>query len=751
MRGTRWLLLLAILALLAAVGVTYRNQSRVLRKEALIRPPSIPPELSGTAEEWQWQQHSQNRPVVEVRAKNLKQEKDSDHVQLDHVELHIFSKTGNTYDRVRSARAEFDQKEGVMYSEGEVDITLEVPVTGLPSHRLVSIQSSGVRFESKTGKAATDRPVSFTFEHGGGKSMGAAYDPTTRELHLKAQVDINWQESGPRSKPMRIEAGELTYREADSKIVLGPWSRLTRENTVLNAAGAIVTLKERAISAVDTQNAQGIDEYPKRKLEYAAGELHAEYADNGLLRKIEGRTNAKLVSTSEGSQTTMTSDLVSMEFEERNNESDLKKVTGFGHAAVESRPLAAPGEKIAETRVLRSDTIEMNMRPGGREIDTVKTHAPGRLEFLPNQPDQRRRSLDAERMIITYGAQNRIQIFQANKVRTETESAADEKKNHRVSRTSSRNLMAEFDPGSTRMKRMEQWDDFSYEEGGRRARAGRAVLEEDRNLITLLAQSGTAARMWDPAGSTSADTIRLQQATGDFIAEGHVNSSRLPDRKKKSSEMLSGDDPLQAVAQRMTAANHNRLLHYEGNAMLWQGSNRIQAERIDVDREKRSLTADGGVTSQFLDTDRKKAARVFTVVNAPRLVYAEENRLATYTGGVLLTRAGLRVKSDELRAFLTPANNDGREDDNSRLDKAFAEGHVEIVQTAPDRTRTGAGDHAEYHTDNERIILKGTQAQLIDTVRGNTRGTQLTWFVNDDRLLVSGASDSRAMSRLRRK
>jgi lipopolysaccharide export system protein LptA len=76
---------------------------------------------------------------------------------------------------------------------------------------------------------------------------------------------------------------------------------------------------------------------------------------------------------------------------------------------------------------------------------------------------------------------------------------------------------------------------------------------------------------------------------------------------------------------------------------------------------------------------------------------------------------------------------------------------VEIVQAAPDRTRTGTSDHAEYFTDNERIVLRGGQPQMVDSKKGYARGTELTYFVNDDRLLVSGSAQQRATSRLRRK
>ena len=106
--------------------------------------------------------------------------------------------------------------------------------------------------------------------------------------------------------------------------------------------------------------------------------------------------------------------------------------------------------------------------------------------------------------------------------------------------------------------------------------------------------------MWDAIGSTSADHIRLDQRTGNFTAEGSVNSSRLPDQgPKKGSEMLSGDEPLQAQAQKMESTNRNRLIHYQGNVLMWQGANRIQADVVDLDREKHTLVANGNVVTDL--------------------------------------------------------------------------------------------------------------------------------------------------------
>ncbi len=50
--------------------------------------------------------------------------------------------------------------------------------------------------------------------------------------------------------------------------------------------------------------------------------------------------------------------------------------------------------------------------------------------------------------------------------------------------------------------------------------------------------------------------------------------------------MLSGDEPLQATARKMDSRNRNRLIHYEGGVQMWQGANRIQADVVDVDRNR---------------------------------------------------------------------------------------------------------------------------------------------------------------------
>src|SRR5947208_7969309 len=104
--------------------------------------------------------------------------------------------------------------------------------------------------------------------------------------------------------------------------------------------------------------------------------------------------------------------------------------------------------------------------------------------------------------------------------------------------------------------------------------------------------------------------------------------------------MISDDEHLHATARKMDARNRKRAIHYEGGVTMWQGANRIQAETIDIDREKRSLIADGHVLSTLwesnksdskpppagapaTDVKKKSAAPVLTETRAAHMVYTE--------------------------------------------------------------------------------------------------------------------------------
>jgi lipopolysaccharide export system protein LptA len=766
MRRARPVFLVAILAILAGVGAIYYERLKQQALSAPVQPKKLPPGTTGASHAWTYTHTSNQKTVVTVHAEDL-QEVEGKQL-LSGVTLDIQNKDGQKYDHVTSAKAEADLNAGMLYSDGEVEITMNVPLNQQPSPpgKLMVIKSSGVHVEIKTGKSSTDRLTTFKFDRGEGKAVGANYDPTTGILEMHSQVELIWRGTDPKSLPMKIEAGQVSYDEKASKVLLSPWSRLTRDTLTMNAGPAVVLLSHGIIHQVQTEQAHGTDLRPQRNIEYGARYLTIDFNDDNQIQKITGVEQAKLVSTADTSITTMTSDRVAMDFDTSTTDSILRAAIAIGHSQVESKPIVKPGADPADTRILKSDTILTKMREGGQEIESMETHSPGELEFIPNGPDKPHRWMNGERIAIAYGPKNQIKSFKSNAVSTKTlkPKQKDAKEMPAPAFTWSKDMLATFLPNSSQLDKLEQSTDFRYEEGPRKAKADHAFLDQPNNRIDLTGR----ARVWDDTGSSDADKITLDQKSGDFWAEGNVSSTRIPDKSKDNSSdgnsssggMLDENEPLHARAQKMRSTGNNLQVHYEGNAVLWQGANRLEADVVDIDRDNDLLKAHGHVVSQLLDKakddpkseekDPKRPAttpppRVFTIVKAPDLYYDDDKRVAQYTGGAILQRSNMDVKAKAIQAFL-------RNDDNdSSLDHANADGQVTVHSTGPGRVRDGSSEHAEYFVDDGKVILSQGRPKFVDSLRGVTQGDQLTWFSKDDRLLVNGVEAQPAKSVLKRK
>ncbi|MEO5922851.1 MAG: LptA/OstA family protein [Bryobacteraceae bacterium] len=723
MRRLRWLLPVAILGILGYVGVVYLQQLERLRGDSPKRPDLLKSGVEASALKYCVDQAQGASSKVRICAASMNRA--GTVTELHGVELQLFHEDATEYDLVTSDFAKFDEAERKLFSEGNVEITLAVPAEGAPPGRLLKIHSSGVEFSSETGEAATVRPVRFDFDRGSGSAVGAHYNPVTRELFMDNQVWLEWRSTTPDAQPMYIEAGNAAYLENQSKVVLQPWSKLTRGGLVMEGGTSEILLKEGSITRADTSNGHGTQTGPGRNVEFAAKDLHILFDDHMTVNYILAETNARLVSTAPTTRTTVTSDRLDLNFAAVDRESVLTGATATGKSIINAEPVARAGVPLPETRVLRSEIVRMIMRPGGEDIDRVETGGPGTMDFLPNRPEQSKRTLKGDMIWIYYGPENRIEHFRSTNATTRTET-----KPPRI--TESKEILAYFDTQST-LTRLEQNMDFRYEEGDRRANSKKATFEQAKNLLTLDGAASTS----DPSGKVNAEHITLDQETGDYVAEGSVFTTRQPSRKGGSSAMLSNEEIMQATAKKMTSTEKNQKVHYEGDAKAWQGANRVSSDVLDIDQIRHVMTAHGKVETQFYDKTTKSGPAPVTTVRAPDLEYSTETRIAHYKGGVHLDRPGLTVDSKELRAFLKETGSD------SSLEKAFADGAVKMVSTTtvpgkPRRIRTGTSEHSEYYVDEQKVILNGGSPRLVDTEKVDTTGRELTWWANNDRLLVDG-------------
>jgi lipopolysaccharide export system protein LptA len=753
MRGLRWVLLLAIAIILAAVGGSYFIQKARQARESPPPPTELPLNVAATSDLWIHTEYDGDRAVVEIRAEKMRQIREPSEFELNGVELRIFQEGG--YDRVRSRQARYDIETGALYSDGDVEITLDVPSEeGLPEDDLVLIESSGVHFDTKLGKATTDRPTRFRFARGFGESVGASYDPGWGDVRMHSQVHLEWFGEDVGSEKMIVEAGELVYKEDHSRVYLSPWSKFQRGGLVLNAADSVVELKDGAIHRVEAEKAHGANRGQQRQVDYEADHLELDFTPSVTMQRIIGKGNAKLDSLSPGAKTAVTANEIHLQFRPDGGENELDHALAIGNGRIESRNLSAKGVP-QPVRVMQSEIIKTVMRPGGEEIEIIETHRPGTVEFIPASTGQVYRRLDAGQITMVYGSRNLLTEFQAVDAKTRTEppqTPGGEKPP--PSLTWSDRLVAHFNEAGE-VHELQQWGNFRYEEGDQQAKSDHAVFRLLDNVIYLRGKG----RIWNSEGSTSADEISLDQNQNRITAKGQVSSTRLAKTDEPAQQaggILSSSNTIHATADNMLANSDGSFISYTGNVVMWQASDRLLAGKVDIDRSHGTLQAFEDVKTQFperrADTADKEppASRGMTVVTSSELTYHEGHRLAHYKGGVHLSQPGLQLRSEELRAFFSDPGLQDEQSSGNSLEKALADGKVRIEQVSNGRKVEGIAGHAEYHLADERLVLTGGRPKMIDSERGTTQGSRLTYYARNDRLLVDGADSRPAVSNFRR-
>ncbi|HEX4230372.1 MAG TPA: LptA/OstA family protein [Bryobacteraceae bacterium] len=777
MRRISVFLALAAILLASVVAYTYRLRVAGEKKHPVAHRPSIENKFEARADQgWSYKKDNPilNKPIVSASARSYEATKSPSVFELTGLTLRLYSKDGSHYTYIQGDKALFDEGSGVLTSASPVTIYVNIPSDKDASQpaqisKYVRVETSGVTYNTQTGNASTDQLATFTFADGNGTAVGLDYDSAKRLLHLKSKISLYWTGGGPVENAMHIEAGDLVYNEGEQKVYLSPWAKLTRQSTTIQSQNAVVTLDDGVLRTIDADHGVGSDDREGRHQDYSANSMHALFDDDGVLVNIVAQGDARMESTQTASKDAITADRADLRFINDTHEvdgkvksdSDLHLVLADGHAQVISTPLPRPGVAMPETRMLRSEHVELEMKPGGRDIHEIRTIAEGQLEFKPNRPDQVHRTVDATKFRILYGPTNDVESLTASNVSTHTDKLPTPPKNGKPATpaapalTWSDKLAAKFTPNTNQIATIEQTGNFRYQEGLRKARARRAFLNQNENKIALAG----AAHLWDDTGSTFADSILMDQASGDMDAMGHVASTHEADKNAKpGTSMLDDKQPLQGKADKMWTRDDNTKVHYEGHAVIWQGADRTAADTIDIDRDAQTLQASGSVASELVDrtsgdsTDNgaggSVTAPIFTIVHAPKLYYQDDKRLAHYSEGVTLVHDKMTVTAQDIRAYLTPKTPNSND---SALDHAVADGKVAVVQVDKDRTRTGKAEHCEYYIKLNKVVLNGGTATMVDSLKGLTRGRQLTYYTDDNRLLVEGRKNELAFSKLLKK
>ncbi len=57
----------------------------------------------------------------------------------------------------------------------------------------------------------------------------------------------------------------------------------------------------------------------------------------------------------------------------------------------------------------------------------------------------------------------------------------------------------------------------------------------------------------------------------------------------------------------------------------------------------------------------------------------------------------------------------------------------------------------DYFADDGKVVINGGKPLLVDSIKGKSTGQELTWYANDDTLIVFGVEAEPAQSTIRKK
>lgn len=745
MKKLRLFLLVAVVVVAAYVARDYYASRAAQAERQVVVPAAIAADLSSETGRWNWTQQSGDSAKVEIWAEHFQQGAADSAIELSGVELHIYHVGGQELDRIESAAATFDITANTFQSQADVLITLAVPADDPQSQapELTRIRTSGVTFNTLAGTASTDEPVEYEFEGGRAHSLGGYYDSPNGYFRMSSEVRVERFASGPGSPATIIEAGELIYQEDAERVELHGGVRLLRGNSELEGRDAIVFLKDGGAERIEAFEAKGSNRREGRVTRFQAPWIEVRYRPDRTIEQVQGSDGAELTSTSSTTRIEARAESVRLHYRTPPgaDEGVLEKTVLIRDASIDSYSRAA-GSEADDLRRVESQVILLRMSEDGEEIASIETTEPGRFKITPADPAALRRVLSAAVIRADYAAGNRLRKLEAHgAVALETIAPPGSKRDGL--RSWSEHLSADFDLASGELARLEQTGDFRFEQPGRSGRANKAEYLPATERLNLEGD----AEIHNATGSVAADRIGLEEGRGSLQAHGAVRTRYLQQEEAESTspnDLFAASEAVFATAEEMRSDQDSGLIEYRGGARLWQGSNRIEGDRIFIDRGKGTLRAEGETHSSLVENDADSGAAGRIDVVADSLLYVGEERTARFRGDVKLKRGSLRVSAAELDIRFSPAGEAG--ESGRSLEEAIARGEVRIVDAVAGSAeqRRGFGEFLRYLPGQDVALLRGSPARVSNERDEETRGGELTYRISDDSLLVSGKPNERA-------
>jgi lipopolysaccharide export system protein LptA len=776
-----------LLSLVVAAMYFYaRSQATNVLKSI---PGKIGYDIKQTASGFQFSKSDGKRTLFTVQASDVKEFKLNGNAELHKVSIVLYGRDSTRFDQIYGDDFAYNQKTGDVSAKGEVQIDLVANPSGLASpdqsapkdlKNPIHLKTRDLVFNKDTGNASTDARVELRTPQASGWAVGVKYSGKANTLTLMSQVHVEL--GGPDAAVLEAEHGVVTN---DPRTIVLDHPRLNRETGTLMSDQATIYLDsdnqvERVLaegnvtSHARTVAANSNKDTPKQpaELQGRSDKADLEFLKGQQLLHTATLTGNVHLDQNGGQSMHGDAGRVILDFGGQN---EIRKVHALDAVRLTQQATQATGQKGNQSNdfELAAPAIDFLVAQG-HILKHAETSGAARITIAQAQSSGSPATAAlGDRTVVTAGKFNaEFAVSDGRNRMTSVHGAPDARivssspgQPDRVSTSDS--VDAAFLPQGG-IQSVTQTGNVVYSDGlqpDKRVMAWSSVARYTPS-DQVLVLSGNP-RIANGGMQTTANTIRINRAAGDALAEGDVKSTYSDLKEQPNGALLASSSPIHVTASSMTAHNNPGVAFYSGKARLWQDANIIEAPSIEFDRNRRFVTASGtashpvhtiliqqekvqqgtsGVekhnnTANSGKSDATSLKTIPITITGQKLTYSDPERRAHYEGGVFAQGSEFTASAKTVDAFLLPHNQTAANQSIAtpgQLDHMVAEGGVVIQQPK----RRAQGDKLVYTAADDKFVMTGGPPSIFDAEQGKITGVSLTFFRRDDRVLVEGEAST---------
>jgi lipopolysaccharide export system protein LptA len=819
-RLRRWFAFGAIL-MIATVAGMYFYARWSLRKAIHSIPAKMGLDIQQTAEGFSISKSIEGRTQFTVSASKAVQFKEGGRADLHNVKIIIYGKEADRFDQITGDDFAYDPGSGNVNAKGRVLIDLQANPEGIrhsdqtPPAQIrnpIHLETDGLSFNKNTGDASSSGKVVFQTPQASGSAVGVEYVAKTGTMTLLSAVTMIIH----RPQPVHLTANHGVITKQPHQVFLTE-VHMTREQQDARSDQATFFLRED--NTVERILAEGDVESDVRSASNSETHERSDRAElfltgtrNQLTSAIlsgnvemisqgaqaSGRTGespfptqaqptqaqptqAQGMQSAQGAQPARAfAGRVTLHFGAEQKlqtvhaEEGVRLTQKNSHATLIAASSPAKGDGGTQDIEMTAPVMDFVVKDG-RLLEQAVTSGPPQIVIT--QPGANQKTVvTAAKFTAKFTDKNRLatlhgepdakivsSLIDPTKVNASKGDASTPGSNRTSAHeetdriSTSRMLDVVFLPEGG-IRSITQTGSVAYVDGTEKAWGQRGEYTTADQMLVLTG----SPRVVNGGMTSTAQTVRMNRATGDAFADGNVKSTYSDLKAQPDGAMLASSDPIHVTSRSMVAHRSPAIAVYTGDARLWQNSNIVEAPTLQFDRDHRSLFAHGEiggageapaptqslsqpVSTVLVQVDKDGKVTPIHATSA-RLNYADAERKVYLDGGVTVKATDATMKGEQMTVFLLPRSQSKPGSNRAmpgQVERIIAEKKVVITQP----TRHATGERLVYTSADDKFVLTGGPPSIFDAERGKTTGDSLTVYRTDDRVLVEGRETSPTVTR----